>query len=374
LYFYLKNRARLDFLPLFLFILALLSKPSAAVLPLIIFAINHFHYQFKLKNNIKKVLPFALIALIIAIITYFSQANSVIFSQHLSPVWQRPFAWLDSIIFYLAKIIYPNLSISYTLAPKFIATKFWFYPLAILPLGLGFWLWLKRKTQPLLALSSVLFVAGFFTTSGFIGFIFQRYSLVADRYLYFAMLGFALFIAVIFSKISNKIWQLVMIFALLIFAGISAFRQIPIWQNPLKLWSHAVHYEIQPQYAYANLGGYFNEKGTKFYQNGKFQKSIIYFDKALKLYPKYSLEKLSGTKYNKGLSLLALKNPQKALDNFTQALGFNPKNANANNIKIHILTKSKQCQKAQAALVLAKNNNVEIRPEVLKNIKQCVKK
>ncbi|MBE8189548.1 MAG: hypothetical protein HAW58_01455, partial [Candidatus Thioglobus sp.] len=40
LYFYLKNQARLDFLPLFLFILALLSKPSAAVLPLIIFAIN----------------------------------------------------------------------------------------------------------------------------------------------------------------------------------------------------------------------------------------------------------------------------------------------------------------------------------------------
>ena len=110
-------------------------------------------------------------------------------------------------------------------SPKFISAQWWFYPLAFVPLFLGYLLWLRRKNQPLLVFAAALFIAGFFTTSGFVSFVFQQHSLVADRYVYFAMIGIALLIGTIFSKVDQKIWQNLIISILIIFASLSAFRQ-----------------------------------------------------------------------------------------------------------------------------------------------------
>ncbi|SMN11394.1 hypothetical protein SPBRAN_1666 [uncultured Candidatus Thioglobus sp.] len=52
--------------------------------------------------------------------------------------------------------------------------------------------------------SVLLLIAGFFTTSGLVSFAFQKYSLVADRYLYFSMIGVALLVASILFKTNKK--------------------------------------------------------------------------------------------------------------------------------------------------------------------------
>ena len=324
--------------------------------------------------------------------------------------WQRPFAWLDSIVFYLYKIIYPyHLSLSYALSPKFISAQWWFYPLAFVPLALGYFLWLRRKTQPLLIFAVALFVAGFFTTSGFVSFAFQKSSLVADRYVYFAMIGIALLISTIFNKVEKKVWQSLIISILIVFASLSAFRQIPLWQNKLKLWSHSMNYEATSGYAHGNLAVYFSIKANAFYDTGEYNQAITYFDKAIKLYPKDSIDKLSTTTYNKGLALLHLKKYQQAidyfdqankispnyaytddsgdgalhnkgfallhlkkyqqaLDNFNQAIKINPTNANPHNGKIHLLASLKQCKKAKQAAVFAQQHKVKLRESTTKNL------
>ena len=336
LYYYLKNQANLSYLALIFFVLAVLSKPSAVVLVPFMFLLN---YYFKIAKNIQKTLPFALIALIFVLITSSVQLGRIDFAQHSLDFWQRPFVWLDSIIFYIYKIIYPyHLSASYTLSPKFISVQWWFYPLALVPLALGVLLWLKREKYPLLVFSSVLFISGFFLTSGFVSFAFQRHSLVADRYVYFAMIGIALLIGTIFSKVDKKIWQGLIISVLIVFASLSAFRQIPIWQNSFELWSHSINYEATPQYAHFNLGFYFNGVGTEIAQAGKYQQAIVYFDKAIKVYPKNYSKKLSEAIFNKSLALLKLKKYQQALDSFNQAIKIDPNNVNANNGKIDALT------------------------------------
>ena len=368
-YYYLKNQANLSYLSLIFFVLALLSKPSALILVFFIFAINYFHYRFKFGVNFEKILFFMLIALIFSIITHSSQYehNSTVF-QHAIAFWQRPFAWLDSIVFYLYKIIYPyHLSASYMLSPKFIIQQWWFYPLALVPLSLGVLLWLKREKYPLLVFSGVLFISGFFLTSGFVSFVFQNFSLVADRYVYFAMIGTALAVA---NMADRKYWRVGLLSVLLIFASLSAFRQIPIWQNPLKLWSHSMNYEVTPNYAHNNLGVYFNSKSEKFYNTGKYNQAITYSDKAIKLYPEYSTYNLGVSIYNKGLALLRLKKYIQALDYSNQAIKINPNYASAHDIKIHVLILLKQCKKAKQAFAFTQQHKVKLQQAIVDDLQR----
>ncbi|SMM97696.1 FOG: TPR repeat [uncultured Candidatus Thioglobus sp.] len=375
LYFYLKNQTKFLFLSLAFFVLAVLSKPSAVSLVLFVLVINYFHYGFKLGKNIEKTLPYALIALMTVLIAYEVQSNyDLNTAQYNIAVWQRPFAWLDSIVFYFYKIIYPyHLSASYTLSPKFISAQWWFYPAALLPLGLGYWLWLRRKSQPLIVLAAALFVAGFFTTSGFVDFGFQRYSLVTDRYLYLAMIGVALFVATMLAKTDKKYWHGLVVSVLVVFTTLSAFRQVPIWQTEDTLWSHAVNYEIVPNYAHENLSVYFNKKANALSAAGEYKQALAYFDKAIKLYPKYKIENLSTTIYNKGISFLQQKKYQQALENFDQAMSIVLDNANAHNAKVYLLVSLSQCQQAQQAVAFAQQNKVKIRANYLSSFQaQCV--
>ncbi|SMN00586.1 FOG: TPR repeat [uncultured Candidatus Thioglobus sp.] len=375
LYFYLKNQTRLSFLSLFLFVLALLSKPSAVVLVPFVFLINYFHYGFKLSKNIEKTLLFALIALLFITLAQLvqSQYHLGIFDYTID-IWQRPFAWLDSIVFYVIKLIYPyHLSASYTLSPQFIAQQWWFYPLALLPLGLGYLLWLKRKSYPILVFATLLFVAGFFTTSGLMSFGFQKYSLVADRYLYFAMVGVALLIAVIFSKTDKIIKQGLIIMILLIFTALSAFRQIPIWQSALKLWTHSVKYELSVQYAHESLAAVINNQGVALYRAGKSQQALVYFNKAIKIFPEeyHSTKKfLSDPFANRGASLLIQKEYSKALSDFNQALKIDPSHFWANTHKINTLLKLKQCDQAHTAVSFARKNQVKLKKTALADLRK----
>ncbi|SMM98155.1 FOG: TPR repeat [uncultured Candidatus Thioglobus sp.] len=372
LYIYLKNQANFSYLSLLLFVLALLSKPSAVVLVLFIFAFNYFHYGLKLVENIKKTLPFALIALVFVVITSSVQPIS---ASHIIAVWQRPFVWLDSTIFYLFKIIFPfNLGASYALSPKFISSQWWFYPLAFLPLGLGYFVWLKRKTQPLLIFAIVLFMAGFFTTSGFVSFNFQQHSVVADRYLYFSMFGTALLIAVIFSKTNKKLWQGLIISILLVFVALSAFRQIPIWHNGITLWQHSKNFEVRPTYAHSNLAAQLYNKGLVMRQNEKHQQAIDYFTKAILYYPKAAKDNLSGALFNRGLSLLHQKKYRQALTDFDQLVQIQPQSQDAHDAKIHVLVLLKQCDKAYKAVSFAGKNKVKPQANVLANIKKTCPK
>ena len=363
-YYYLKNQANLSYLSLIFFVLAALSKPSAVVLVPFVFLLNYFHYGFKLRKNIGKTLPFAMIALMFVIIAYAVQSKyDANVAQYALAVWQRPFAWLDSIVFYLYKIIYPyHLGTSYTLSPKFITQQWWFYPLALVPFTLGYFLWLRRKTQLILVFAVVLFVAGFFTTSGFVSFSFSRYSLVADRYIYFAMIGTALVVA---NLVDKKHWQVLLFGILLIFAALSTFRQIPIWQNPIKLWSHSVNYEIDRNYAYNNLGTSLISKAIAFGDIKKYQQADVYFDKALRHFSK-NKHKISQIYFNKGSFFYRRKKYQQALVEFNKAIQNNFNYIEAYKWSIASAIYSNQCQQGKKTRALAQKNKVKVDAEALR--------
>lgn len=352
----------------FLFI-ALLSKPSAAVLPLFIFATNYY-YGLSLQKNIFKTLPFAIVTFLAVINAYFIQSNfETNFTDHIIAIWQRPIAWLDSIVFYLWKILYPfNLSASYALPPKFISQQWWFYPLALAPLMLLTLLFFVRHKYRLLVFAATLFVVGFLPTSGLISFGFQKFSLVANRYLYFSFIGVSLFIGAILSTTGKKyLWGFFSII-LLAATAISYYQQIPIWQNEFKLWQHSAKLEARPSYAKTNLqvAIYHNEpiftriynKSIKFIEAGDDDKAWEVFGFLLKYYPqlKYQIwyDKLF---YQKSMISYRQKQYQEAAMDLTQAIKLSPSNTVFLNARIAAFLQLKQYKNARKDIAnLAKIN------------------
>ncbi|SMM99527.1 hypothetical protein SPONN_657 [uncultured Candidatus Thioglobus sp.] len=371
LYIYLKNQTKFNFLTLFLLVLALLSKPSAVVFVLFVAAVNYFHYGLNLSKNIQKTLPFALVALFFVLV-----ASSVqdIHSSVIIEVWQRPFAWLDSVVFYLFKLIFPyHLGASYSLSSKFISQQWWFYPLAFLPLGLGYWLWIKRKIYPILALAIGLFLAGFLPTSGLLSFSFQGYSLVTDRYLYFAMLGVALLLAMAFNKADNRFWQYCLIGVLLVFTGLSAWRQIPIWQNELQLWSHSKNYELNPQYAHSNLA-------LELSTTGKKEQALVYLNKTIQHFHKVPVKNFanvtnaSNALANRGTIFIQQKKYKKALADFNESSRLDPYNPSKYHNLINTMLRLKQCRQAFSVLAFARKNQVELPKSLPQKVRKTCKK
>ena len=248
---------------------------------------------------------------------------------------------------------------------NFISVQWWFYPLALVPFALGYLLWLRRKTQPLLVFAAALFIAGFFTTSGFVDFFFQKYSLVTDRYIYLAMIGTALAVSGMADK---KYWRVGLLSVLLIFTLLSAFRQIPVWQNKFTLWSNSVSYEVTPQYAHLNLAVYFYNQGNIFYNANKYKQAIQHFDKAIKLFPKKHTEKLAKAFYNKGISLLVLKQHQQASIALGRSVQIDTSNSQAHNANIDALIIIKQCKKAKQAFAFAQQHKIKLQQAIAKNL------
>ena len=61
---------------------------------------------------------------------------------------------------------------------------------------------------------------------------------MADRYLYFASLGYSLFLALIFDKIINKKISGTMIILIILFYSVITVNMVKIWKDDLSLWQY----------------------------------------------------------------------------------------------------------------------------------------
>ena len=102
----------------------------------------------------------------------------------------------------------------------------WFIIIWIIPVTLILIAWIMRKRSKWLFTAILIFVVAILPVSGIIPFIFQNISTVADRYLYFAMLGPALGFATLVSFVQKKNQNtLLLLFIILIILGIRSYSQ-----------------------------------------------------------------------------------------------------------------------------------------------------
>jgi len=139
-----------------------------------------------------------------------------------------------SLAFYLQKLVFPHgLAFEYGWRPMLMLQKSWFYAIAAIPLLLAAILLIGRRRWPWMGAAALIFLAALLPVLGFVPFMYQVHSTVADHYLYVAMLGPALAVAWALSRVSRSRWTTAAAISgvvLLILAALSV-SQLSHWRD-----------------------------------------------------------------------------------------------------------------------------------------------
>jgi len=218
------------------FVLAMLSKPTAVVLPLVALPLVWLQHRtvplrawFDLGIWLALAMPFAIIA-------------SLVQPSHYTPystTWQRFLVAGDAIAFYLFKITWPKtLMVYYGRNPAYVVQSGFNRWTWIIPISMIAFLWVNRRRWPPVWAGMCVFVAGLLPVLGLLRFNFQYFSTVADRYLYVPMVGVALIVSWAVARLPRAGGMVAALF-LLCFAGRS-FMQVPYWRDSLTLYHHVL--------------------------------------------------------------------------------------------------------------------------------------
>jgi hypothetical protein len=217
------------------FSLAMLSKPTAIIVPFLAVVVAIFLLHRKRRPTIVSLLPWFILMIPCAIWTQKVQPpNGAVFVQP----WLRPAVAADAITFYLEKLIWPGrLCIEYGHTPKAIQQNHSIRYTWIIPAILAILLWNQWKQHRPLIAGALLFVVPLIPVLGFVPFEFQVHSTTADHYLYMPMLGIAVIATFLIEK-HRKV--LILVVPVLIALAIRSVLQESTWQDTRVLMTHAL--------------------------------------------------------------------------------------------------------------------------------------
>jgi protein O-mannosyl-transferase len=230
-----------------LFVLAMLAKPSAVVLPVIAAALDVLVLRRPARQIIGPLIIWLALCVPIVVIGYITQEHA----RHVvSPAWFRPVVALDALAFYVRKLLIP-----WALVPDYGRSPLWLmnsperYWTWVVPVVVAAACYVLRARVPALLAGFLVLVAAVSPVLGLIRFDFQIYSSVADHYLYVALLGGALVVAAVLARrdlpaepASGALRDRGLQVALVVVAvlAIRSFVQTWHWRDSPTLFSHTL--------------------------------------------------------------------------------------------------------------------------------------
>lgn len=220
---------------------ALLSKPSAAAIPVSLVILDHWALRRSLKISILSVLPWVAAVLPFYIITSHVQPIS---AHDSGPIWGRPFIAGDALAFYMGRFLVPwGFCIDHGRKPPLVLSHWWGYVTWVAPAALAALVYALRKERPYLVTGSLFALGNLLPVLGLAPFIFQCFSTVADRYVYMSMIGVGLVAAHLLAENerarSIKAWYALAAVVLAVW-GVICVIQIRHWKNALTLFAYTV--------------------------------------------------------------------------------------------------------------------------------------
>jgi hypothetical protein len=232
------------------FTAALLSKPSAVTVPLILLALDFLALRRPWRRVVSALGAWFFLAALCAVIGRFAQPATEVPTP---PLWARPFIVGDSLAFYLWKLLWPlHLGFDYGRRPAVIMPHAWFYLTWLVPISIAIVLWRMRARWPLICAGALIFALAPLPTLGFLKFLFQQYSTTANHYLYVAMFGVAMIVAAALAQIRTKsIWIAATL--IVIAFGLLSMIQTGHWLDDRALFTHMANVNPQSCLAHSNL-------------------------------------------------------------------------------------------------------------------------
>ena len=248
------------------FALALLAKPTAVSLPLVLVILDVYPLgRFSKPDRICVVaekIPFVVLGVASAAITIVAQWRGSAVARHIG-LGERLWIAVRAFGFYLAKTVWPlNLVPMYPLESQFSPWR-WDYLLSLaLLLGASLAAVILRRRAPWFSVMWATYLAMLLpAVSAVLG-----EQPAADRHMYLPLLIPAIGIAVV----AVNVWQarrtlrgaaLAVGIVAVVALSVLTVRQIGVWRDTRTLWTSVIEREPTVAMAHYNLGEYFREKG-----------------------------------------------------------------------------------------------------------------
>jgi Flp pilus assembly protein TadD len=224
-----------------LFALAMLAKPQAVTTPLIALGLGIACGKQPVKTVGMALGPWFVLAAAVAFVTRVSQPVDE--SMAPVPLLARPTVAADAIAWYATKVVLPvGLCAGYGQSPAFVLADRWTPLVAVataMVLAAIFFLPRFRAAR----LPAAIFLSALLPVLGFVSFIFQAQSTVADRYAYVAMLGPAAAVSLSLGQLCSRgvvgKWLLPATGIGIIGLAVIAARQTSTWRDTGTLARHA---------------------------------------------------------------------------------------------------------------------------------------
>lgn len=328
---------------LLLFILSVLSKPSAICFPLCLLAIDYFLTQdFSVKKQINKI-PFFVFAIIIGLVTIYSRTEDKFINEAHAFAFHERIGYAGfALVQYVIKFLFPvNLSVIYPYpSDKTMSLIIGYLVWALFIYAIYFFI--KRK-KSLLLFGLLFFISNLLLVLQFIPF---GEVLTADRYMYLPIIGLSLALFALF-KFSESLMKISAL-GLIIVLGALSLKRSAVWKNSISLYS-----DIIDKYPHSFLA--LNSLGAEYMLNRNYVLAEQFLNKAI-------AEKINYYKgyYNRGLLYAQTNRMQEALNDFTKAIELKQySKAYVGRANVYYVTKdfSKAINDAEAALKADENNS-----------------
>jgi protein O-mannosyl-transferase len=375
--FYEDGRWRWYGFSLATFLLALLSKTAVVMLPVVLLGCMWWmHGRLQWKDWLCS-MPFFVISLALGLVTIWFQNHRALqghvvrgddFLAHLAMAGWVP--W-----FYLYKALLPvNLILMYPKWPIDASRWISYAPGALLVVCFGVFWWERRTWGRALLFGLGYFVVLFFPVLGFFDQGFYTYSLVADHWQYFSIIGVIALAVGAGEALSRRIGDQHRRRGTIVAGAILAILVAATWQRSCvyaseeTLWQDTVSKNPRAWRAYINLGTALahagkseaaiecyeralaiepdsaeahNNFGNALLRQGKIPEAIGHFEQALRIKPDYA-----EPHGNLGNALMQLGKNTEAISQFEQALQINPDLAEVQNNLANALVQQGQVTEA----------------------------
>ncbi len=245
------------------FLLALGSNPSAATLPLVALAVDHWLLGRTWREGVRALAWWLPLAGAMILVT--RHAEPVTALAVVVPLPARPLIAGDALAVGMAHLVWPvSLALDYGRSPHAVLGGGWAWLTGLVPLALAALVW---RSRPWLKAAAAVYVLALLPSLGLIPFRFQAYSTVADRYSYFALLGPALALAGTLAFLPRRLParpRLALGTACaggFLMLGLTSALQVTFWQNSFALFGHAVEVNPRSWVSHFDLGSLLADSG-----------------------------------------------------------------------------------------------------------------
>jgi tetratricopeptide (TPR) repeat protein len=293
------------------FALALFSKSAVAPLPVVLLGIAWWRRGRVGWKDVRHVVPFFVMAAAVCWVTVWFQYHQAIGSEVIRTdgFWSRLAGAGWAVWFYLYKAVLPlNLAYVYPRWQINAGNVLSFLPLVLLVAAFVLCWRGGRGWGRAMFFGLAYFVVMLLPILGFLNIYFMRYSLVADHWQYFAIIGPIALAAAIIRKP-------VLAAALLLALGALTWKQCGMYANVETLWQTTLRLNPDCWLAHNNLG-------HSFFQQGQVDEAIAQFQKAVEIEPDYA-----EAHNNLGNGFFQLGRVDEAIAQYQKALQIMPDNA-----------------------------------------------